>query len=139
MPFREKVKRAFGGKKEPGVGADDVPKRDDIEYYKPSEMPSSRYRGPWNQKHQDSLQAFSFEDACRDGNDSVTPSYSPRGTRSQSRRSSWINRARSSLGGRSDSAEDGTGVRRKSHASHVEQVVEEAENVDDDADVRNGK
>jgi hypothetical protein len=138
MPFREKVKKAFGGKKDTNSdsSADYPPKRKDIEYYKPGEIPSSKYQGPWNQKHQDSLQAFSFEESFGNGKVPITPSYSPRGTLSQSRRSSWMNRARSSFGGRSDPGEDGPGVRRKSHASHVGKVVEEA---GDDADVGNGE
>lgn len=65
----------------------------------------------------------------------------------QSRRSSWVSRARSSLGGRSGSGSgktkveeapgSGIGGRRKSHASHnhVELVVEGEE---DEADVGNG-
>jgi hypothetical protein len=57
------------------------------------------------------------------------------GTQAQSRRSSWVSRARSSLGGSRSETEDGSAARKRSHASHVEQVVESAE---DDADIGNG-
>jgi hypothetical protein len=139
MPFRAKVRKAFGGKKNgdasPSSGSSSPPKRTDIEYYKPGEIPRSKYRGPWNQTHQDKLQAFSFDGAGRDRKGSIPSAYSPRGTHAQSRRSSWVSRARSSLSGRSEHGDTNT-ARRKSHASHVGQVIE---NEDDDADVANGK
>ena len=47
-----------------------------------------------------------------------------------------MSRARSSLGGRSESAEDRLGVRRQSHVRHVEKLAEEG---DGDADTGNGK
>jgi hypothetical protein len=140
MPFRAKVKKAFGGKARdggdsPSSSSSSPPQRTDIEYYKPGQVPPSKYRGPWNQKHQDKLHAFSFEDATRDRKEPIPAAYSPMGTQAQSRRSSWVSRARSSLGGSRSETEDGSAARKRSHASHVEQVVESAE---DDADIGNG-
>lgn len=136
MTFRAKVKKALKGNRSSGYdSSDSPPKRTDIEYYKPGEIPRSKYRGPWNQKHQDQLHAFSFEDAFRDRKNSIPASCSPRGTLAQSRRSSWMSRARSSLGSRSG-MEDSSAGRRKSHTSHVGLVVEADEK---DADVADGK
>jgi hypothetical protein len=136
MSFRAKVRRALKGSK--GKSDDNnPPQRTDIEYYKPGEIPRSKYRGPWNQKHQDKLHAFSFEDAFRDPQPTIPTAQSPRGTTAQSRRSSWVSRARSSLGGRSSDLEDDGAARRKSHSRGVVgQVVETA---DEEADVGNGK
>lgn len=140
MSFRAKVRKALKGKKNSDHSSStsnstNPPKRTDIEYYKPGEIPRSKYRGPWNQKHQDKLEAFSFKDASRDRKTSMPVAFSPRGTQAQSRRSSWVSRARSSLGGRSHT-EDGSSGRAVSHPSHIEQVVEGA---DDDNEVGNGK
>ena len=135
MTFRAKVKKALKrNKSSDHDSSDSPPKRTDIEYYKSGEIPRSKYRGPWNQKHQDQLHAFSFEDAFRDRKNSIPASYSPRGTLAQSRRSSWVSRVRSSLGSRSG-PEDSNAEQRKSHTSHVGLVVE----ADEDADVGNGK
>jgi hypothetical protein len=141
MPFREKVKKAFGGKKNSGdspssSGSNSPRKRTDIEYYKPGQIPSSKYRGPWNQKHQDKLQAFSFEDATQNRKGSIPSVYSPRGTNAQSRRSSWVSRARSSLGGSRNDQDNAHAARPKSHASHVGMVVE---GTDDDDDIGHGR
>lgn len=137
MPFREKVKKALGGTRNSRDDPDSnyPPRRSDIEYYKPHEIPRSKYRGPWNQKHQDSLQAFSFQEATQNRKGSIPASYSPRGTNAMSRRSSWLSKARSSLGSRSDQ-EGAKTPRRMSQMSHVGPVVEDA---DDDADVGNGE
>ena len=136
MTFRAKVRKALKGNKSSGDDSSgSPPKRTDIEYYKPGEIPRSKYRGPWNQKHQDQLHAFSFGDAFRDRRKSIPASCSPRGTLAQSRRSSWVSRARSSLGSRSG-MEDNNAERRKSHASHIGQVVEANE---EDADGGNGR
>lgn len=106
MTFRAKVRKALKGNKSGddspssrNSNRTNPPQRTDIEYYKSDEIPQSKYRGPWNQKHQDKLEAFSFEDAFRDRKASVPAAYSPRGTQVQSRRSSWMSRTRSSLGG----------------------------------------
>ncbi|KAF7510970.1 hypothetical protein GJ744_005516 [Endocarpon pusillum] len=134
MTFRAKVRKALKGNKSSGDdSSSSAPKRTDIEYYKPGEIPRSKYRGPWDQKHQDHLHAFSFKDALRDRRNSIPASCSPRGTPAQSRRSSWVSRARLSLGSRSG-VEDGNAERRKSHASHIGQVAEANE---EDADVGN--
>jgi hypothetical protein len=154
MSFRAKVRKVLKGSSSSSKAKSDdnptPPQRTDIEYYKPGEIPRSKYRDPWNQKHQDKLHAFSFEDASRDPQPSMEPAppQSPWGTVAHSRRSSWVSRARSSLGGgRSDAEEDddddGAVARRKSHNKKKNnrgfvrhQVVETA---DEEEDVRNGK
>lgn len=138
MPFRAKVRSVFGGKKSAGdlttPVSDRSPRRTDIEYYKPGQLPPSKYPGHWNEKHQRKLHAFSFQAASRDRKGSIPSSHSPGGSIAQSRRSSWASRVRQSLGGRDD--EDLNPARSKSHGSHVGQIVEGAE---DEADVGNGK
>ncbi len=136
MTFRAKVKKALKRNRSAGIDfSEGPPTRADIEYYKPDEIPRCKYRGPWNQKHQDQLHAFSFEDAFRNRKNSIPASYSPGGTLAQSRRSSWVSRVRSSLGSRSG-MEDSNEEQRQSHSNPVGLVVEADE---EDADVGNGK
>ena len=119
MPFRAKFKRALGGTStgtsSPGeekpqksflnktsarthrktAEGDEWP--DNV--YKPWEqMPRPKYRGPWNQAHQDKLSAFSFSSSSRRRRSSGTgragSEYSPMGSklpsRGASRRSSLV-------------------------------------------------
>lgn len=140
MPFRAKLRKAFGGEKNVNDRSSSTlnnssPKRTDIDHQKPGEKPRSRYRGAWDQRHQEQLHAFSFESAFRSRKSSIPSSYSPGGNHAQSRRSSWVSRARTSLGSRNDK-EGVIAARPKSQGSHVQQVVEGAE---DETEVRDGK
>lgn len=143
MPFRTKVKKAFRREKasnsDPDSGAG--PPRSDIETYPPGSIPSSKYRGPWNQQHQDALQAFSFEDAFGAENGAMTPSYSPRGRLAQSRTASWAERARLSLGGGGKGGEGGGGRERSEVVRDGSGVGAdgEAHNINGHADISNSK
>lgn len=62
--------------------------RTDIEYYKPNEIPKSKYRGKVDPAHQASLGAFSLSDAfaatTRRASLALSGTFSPGGTKSQS-------------------------------------------------------
>ena len=126
MPFREKMKRAFGRAPSTGDGSElakttsKASKKDAENIYRPGEMPKPKYRGPYNQAHQDKLSAFSFGGAWT-RRKSDQSQYSPMGSRLPSRRGSM-------LGGRSPEA------RSRQH-SYVGQVVE---NIEGDDDIANG-
>jgi len=120
MPFREKWKKAFGGGSTKESAAYMEGKDPKVPVYKPGETPPSKYRGPWNQQHQDNLQSFSFSNAFgRRKSSQGASDYSPTATRRQSA----ITTGRKS-------------TQRDRGPSHVGQVVE---NVDGDDDPANGK
>jgi len=121
MPFRERVKKAFGGKKT-GNNSRSGPA---IEYYKPDEIPRPRYCGKLDQVHQEKLQAFSFADAFRSRRNSAMSSYSPSCPKSQSRRQSRISRV-------SRSDVDGTSLRRRSANLQDGPEIEEYEGAEVD-------
>lgn len=126
MPFRDKMKRAFGRSSEEENGLDKVwskpsrkEKRQKREYadnvYKPGEiMPKPKYVAPYNKDHQAKLSAFSFGDAWK-RRKSVQSQYSPRGSRLPS----------------------GVSGSRSRQPSRVDGMMEE--NVDGDDDVANGE
>lgn len=66
--------------------------RTDIEYYKPHEIPRSKYRGKIDPEHQASLAAFSLADAFasvkRRSSLALSGTFSPGGTKAQSRATS---------------------------------------------------
>jgi len=129
MGFRAKMKRTFTGGNKSGDNSPtdpSTPKIPGIEYYKPNEVPRSKYRGNGDKAHQERLHAFSFADAFKNRRHSGTSSYSPTGTKAQSRRASYF--SKSSL----KSEVDGTSLRRKS--TNPGPVKEDA---DDDGDVAN--
>ncbi|KAL8951930.1 MAG: hypothetical protein Q9222_002114 [Ikaeria aurantiellina] len=115
MPFRDKVKRAFGkANEDPSETSSDLSqvqskastkkaKKQKVEYpenvYKPGEIPDSKYKGPYNKEHQQRLQAFSFKTAFQGRRKSEQSLYSPMGSRLPSRMGSFISRR--SLGARS--------------------------------------
>ena len=137
MPFRAKVKRAFGKNEDSSEAGSDLsqaqsrasPKKarkPKIEYpenvYKPGEIPPSKYKGPYNQEHQVKLHAFSFKTAFQGRRKSEQSLYSPMGSRLPSRKGSFLSRR--SFG-------------RSRQQSRVEDILME-NNESDDA-VRNGK
>ena len=73
--------------------------------YKPHEMPKPKYRGPYNQAHQDKLSAFSFGGAWKRRKSSATGNsdMSPMGSRIMSRRGSAWSKRSNKLGSRQNS------------------------------------
>ncbi|KAL8675508.1 MAG: hypothetical protein Q9168_000020 [Polycauliona sp. 1 TL-2023] len=105
MPFRAKVKRAFGKSDDSSEASSDAqlktsPKKSKkpktTEYpdnvYKPGEIPESKYKGPYNKEHQVKLHAFSFKTAFQGRRKSEQSLYSPMGSRLPSRKSSFLSR-----------------------------------------------
>jgi hypothetical protein len=129
MGVRAKMKKAFGGRKSGENSPSDAgtPKIPGVEYYKPGEVPRSKYRGKWDQEHQDKLHAFSFAAAFRSRRGSGYSSYSPSGSKAQSRRASHISK-------KSRSDVDDKSLRRKS--TNPGRVKEDEE---DNGDVANGQ
>lgn len=138
MPFRQKMKRALGrSSNEDGSDLTITStnqstkskkmKRERLpdNVYKPGEpMPRPKYRGPYNQAHQDMLKAFSFGDAWkskkRRNSGTAGSDLSPMGSRLMSRRNSaWSKRSKH-------------GSRQNSSFAGVE------ENGEGDDDVANG-
>lgn len=111
MPFREKVKRAFG--RPDGADSSDLSEspskastrksKREKDYpenmYKPHEVPPSKYKGPYNRDHQQKLHAFSFSNAFQGRRKSEQSLYSPMGSRLPSRMGSF--KSRKSLASRS--------------------------------------
>ena len=118
MPFREKMRKALGRSNDDSSDAVTAttakdtkskrPKKEKLpdNVYKPGEpMPRPKYRGPYNQAHQDKLSAFSFGAAWkkRRSTNTVGSEMSPMGSRAMSRRNSaWSKRSK--LGSRQNSA-----------------------------------
>lgn len=88
MSLREKIKRRFTGKKSSDASDGFPPRRKDIEYYKPNEIPKSKYRGKVDKLHQATLDAYSLEGAFnstrRRASAAFSGTFSPRGTNAQS-------------------------------------------------------
>lgn len=117
MPFRDKIKRTFGRSNDDGCDLTTTDtnkstksrkaKKEKLpdNVYKPGEpMPRPKYRGPYNQAHQDKLSAFSFGDAWKRRKSSATvgSDLSPMGSRIMSRRNSaWSKKSK--LGSRQNS------------------------------------
>ncbi|RMZ88755.1 hypothetical protein DV736_g4014, partial [Chaetothyriales sp. CBS 134916] len=62
MALRERLRRTFRSKKS-GSSDGYPPRRTDIEYYKPHEIPKSKYKGKVDPAHKERLEAYSFADA----------------------------------------------------------------------------
>jgi hypothetical protein len=78
MTFRERVKRVFRSKSDNGNGK---PK---VEYYRRSECPPSKFKGPFDREHQKRLAAWSFDGAMVEKRRSFEMSLSPYATYSGS-------------------------------------------------------
>jgi hypothetical protein len=126
MPFRERMKKALGGKKsgKNTLEGADTPKIPGVEYYKPNKIPPPRFREKPDPAHVERLRAFSFSFGRRKS--SSQSIYSPSGTKAQSRRASYMS-------WKSKSDKDDKSLRRKS--VNPNKVPEAA---DDEADVANG-
>lgn len=159
MPFRARLKRAFGG----GDSADDYDPSNPLTHgsskkakknlpdnvYKPGEaMPRPKYRGPWNQAHQDKLSAFSFGDSWSRRKSSTPPikpkrrnsEYSPMGSKLPSRGPSRRSSNWSTFSMKAGKRPWGTGSRQQSrqnvHDAARQQSVKEVNEGEDD--VMNG-
>ena len=136
MPFRARFKKAFGRSGSGSSSSDNTtPSGLPIEFYKPGEIPRSKYRGPWNQAHQDKLSSFQFSFGRRasfQGSD-----YSPAQSRAQSRRSSWIGR-RPSTRGSTRGSTSGRSAKAVSDRA-PSRIGKVAEGSDEDNDVTNGE
>ncbi|KAK5197787.1 hypothetical protein LTR99_010077 [Exophiala xenobiotica] len=100
MGLRVKLRKTFSSKPKtpnstahtPQPGEIHYTDRTDIEYYKPHEIPRSKYRGKVDPEHQASLAAFSLADAFsaarRRSSLALSGTFSPGGTKAQSRATS---------------------------------------------------
>jgi hypothetical protein len=88
MTLREKLKRRFTGKKASDASDGFPPRRKDIEYYKPNEIPKSKYRGKVDKVHQAQLDAYSLEGAFtkvrRRASLALSGTFSPGGSNARS-------------------------------------------------------
>ncbi|KAI9802126.1 MAG: hypothetical protein M1833_002047 [Piccolia ochrophora] len=119
MPFRERMRRAFGRS---NTSDDLTPKRSksqQADLYKPGEvMPKPKYPGRYNKPHQDMLSAFSFGEAFRRRKSDMTD-VSPMGSRMPSRKNS-----------------EAMGRKSSAHRrSHIGKVVESVDDDDDKSQV----
>jgi hypothetical protein len=102
MGLRSSLKKTFTTNKKnstsgPAVGPNGEQlymTRTDVEYYKPNEIPRSKYRGKVDPDHQASLQAFSMFDAFsvdrRRSSLALSGTFSPGGTKAQSAAASRV-------------------------------------------------
>lgn len=153
MAIREKLRKTFGKKKDGSnsSGSSSVSSdptyytgRKDIEYYKPHEIPKSKYRGRVDPEHKERLDAYSFGDAFaqvrRKSSQALSGIMSPGGTKSQSRRPSYMSYA--SKDARSTATTPAHDIdnplsRRPTDAGPPATLIRE--NSDDDTDVTNSE
>jgi len=144
MPFRARVKRALIG---PSSDSSDLKKTESRKskkerlpdnVYKPGEMmPRPKYRGPYNQAHQDKLSAFNFGGAWQERKTSSSTQktqgsdYSPMGSRLPSQGPSRRGSGWSGFGGQKGRWPLGS----RQNSNHDQAMKESAEG---DNDVVNG-
>lgn len=93
--FKKKTSSSSGGST-PSTSSDPnhYTGRTDIEYYKPHEIPKSKYKGRVDPEHKEKLESYSFADAFktvrRQSSQALSGIMSPGGTKSQSRRPSYV-------------------------------------------------
>ena len=134
MPFRAKMKRAFG-RDSPEEGSDQAQTNGKVSdkkkkkqklpdnVYKPGEvMPRPKYRGPYDKEHQDKLTSFNFANAFTRRKSDYSE-YSPMGSKLPSRRGSFLGIGRKSFA-------------RSRQPSYVDPALMESKEGDDD--VTNG-
>ena len=129
MPLRARFKKAFGRSSSSSSGTT-TPSGFPIEFYKPGEIPRSKYRGAWNQDHQDKLSAFTFSFGRK--NSFHGSEYSPAQTRTHSRRSSWSSHHRPGTKGSLTAKNLKAAECAASMIGHVEEI-------EGDDDVTNGE
>ena len=160
MAIREKLRKTFGKKSRGSSSGGSTPStssdpnhytgRTDIEYYKPHEIPKSKYKGKVDPEHKERLEAYSFADAFntvrRKSSQALSGTMSPGGTKSQSRRPSYVSHIskaskddrRKSIGTTPGANDDVNSLNR--HGTHTGTSAPLIrENSDDDTDVQNGE
>lgn len=147
MGFRDRVRKTFkkkdgsssSGGSTPSTGSDPshYTGRTDIEYYKPNEIPKSKYKGRVDPEHKEKLETYSFADAFnqvkRKSSQALSGIMSPGGTKSQSRRPSYMSHMSSNKG----AITPGNLSRQPTSAGNRPQNFIR-ENSDDDTNVMNG-
>lgn len=158
------MKRAFGGGSTTEYDPSNplthtISKKSKKDYpenvYKPGEaMPRPKYRGPYNQAHQDKLSAFSFGGAWKGRKDSTdskqsaagVSDYSPMGSRLPSRGPSRRGSAWSAVSGKGGKRFWGMGSRKNSAIAYEDSsqpngngAASVEENQEGDDDVANGE
>ena len=160
MAIRERLRKTFkknkgsssSGGSTPSSGSDPshYTGRTDIEYYKPHEIPKSKYKGRVDPEHKERLEAYSFADAFatvrRKSSQALSGIMSPGGTKSQSRRPSYMSHmSKASRDGRKDDSlapgqHDGhSPLSRQGTVSGKPPADLIRENSEDDTDVLNGE
>lgn len=160
MAIRDRLRRTFKRNKDstssggstPSTGSDPnhYTGRTDIEYYKPHEIPKSKYKGKVDPEHKERLEAYSFADAFstvrRKSSQALSGIMSPGGTKSQSRRPSYMSHmSKASKDGRKSvpstpGPHDGhSPLSRQGTASEKPPAPLIRENSEDDTDVLNGE
>ncbi|KAL8794194.1 MAG: hypothetical protein Q9195_003262 [Heterodermia aff. obscurata] len=130
MPFRAKMKRAFG-RDSPDEASDQAQTNGKVSdkkkkkqklpdnVYKPGEvMPRPKYRGPYDKEHQDKLTSFNFANAFSRRKSDYSE-YSPMGSKLPSRRGSFLGIGRKSFA-------------RSRQPSYVDPALLESKEGDDD-------
>ena len=152
MGLRDRVRKTFGKKDGSSSSGGSTPStssdpshytgRTDIEYYKPHEIPKSKYKGKVDPEHKEMLDSYSFGDAFqtmrRRSSQALSGIMSPGGTKSQSRRPSCM--SYTSKGAQTPGAHDHANPLSRigtSHGNPPAALIRE--NSDDDTDVNNGK
>ena len=156
MAIREKLRKTFrkkdsgsssSGGSTPSTGSSDIhyTGRTDIEYYKPHEIPKSKYKGKVDPEHRERLESYSFADAFntvkRKSSQALSGIMSPGGTKAQSRRPSYVSHVshmsrRRSIASVAGPHEEGS-HQVSTIPSHPAPLIRE--NSDDDTDVVNGE
>lgn len=133
MGLRENLKRRFT-KKASDASDGNPPRRKDIEYYKPNEIPKSKYRGKVDKVHQAQLEAYSMEGAFqstrRRASNAISGTFSPRGTGARSAATSL---APSAVNSRRPSY-----ARERSHLSTANSVSEDPDDSPEDSTEQSG-
>ena len=133
MGFRDTIKRRFT-KKASDASEGKPHRRTDIEYYKPNEIPKSKYRGKVDKVHKAQLDAYTMEGALqstrRRVSNAFSGTFSPGGTGARSAATSL---APSAVNSRRPSYS-----RARSHLSTTNSVSEERDESPDGAEERTG-
>lgn len=160
MAIRERLRKTFKKNKDSSSSGGSTPStssdpnhytgRTDIEYYKPHEIPKSKYKGKVDPQHKERLESYSFADAFstvrRKSSQALSGIMSPGGTKSQSRRPSYMSHmSKASKDGRKSvpstpGPRDGPNpLSRQGTAPEKPPAQLIRENSEDDTDVSNGE
>lgn len=152
MGFRDRVKKTFkkkegsmsgSGGSTPSTGSEShYTGRTDIEYYKPHEIPKSKYRGKVDPEHKERLESYSFADAFnqvrRKSSQALSGIMSPGGTKSQSRRPSAMSHmSKASRDVRTEAHEPTVNVLSRRGTTAENRPANIRENSDDDTNPLN--